>query len=668
MNRVCNLRVSRPGHSWKFGLCCLSFCLLLLTAPARLVAAGSVSFWDGSVIPSIPSAADTNAYELGLKFESTAGGYIQGIRFYKGPDNPGPHRGNLWTLDGSNLATVMFTNETATGWQEQRFAAPIPITSNTTYIASYHAPAGGYAFDALFFTGKGHTNLPLCALPSGVDGSNGVFFVGPASSFPTESFEDANYWVDLVYVDSLPPDTNSPMVISITPTNGATEVSIAGAVTITFNEPMNPATVTSNAIFLLTATSNVVPSLVSYDTGSFKATLQPAGWLNPDETYTVWVTGGSSGAMDLATNALAADLASWFTTQLPDQTPPLCSPVNPTAGTAGVGFGAGVTVVFNEPMLPSTINASTFLLYDATGNAVLASVSYDPGAFTATLQPSSPLSLGQTYTAAVQGGESGVTDRAANALAVDFVWSFTITTHYPPNLWDSNCIPVLFAEDDTNAYELGVKFQSAIDGYIHGIRFYKGADNVGPHVGNLWTLSGSNLASITFSNETATGWQEQFFDTPVPIASNTTYIASYHAPGGVYAVTDNFFTGKGHTNYPLQALACGVDGVNGVFNPGPASAFPTNVCNDANYWVDIVFTSEATPAPVPFAITSITVSDELATITWESVSNRTYRLQYKNEITDPVWIELPEDVVATGPSCAITNATGGATHRFYRVK
>jgi hypothetical protein len=556
MNRVCNLRVSRPGHSWKFGLCCLSFCLLLLTTSGRLVAAASVSFWDGSVLPSIPSAADTNAYELGLKFQSTADGYIQGVRFYKGPENPGPHRGNLWSLGGSNLATVMFTNETATGWQEQRFAAPIPITSNTTYIASYFAPAGGYAFDALFFAGIGHTNLPLCALPSGVNGSNGVFFVGPASSFPTESFEDANYWVDLVYVDSLPPDTNAPMVMSINPTNGATDVSIAGA----------------------------------------------------------------------------------------------------------------VMIIFNEPMLPSTINASTFLLYDATGNAVLASVSSDPGVFTATLQPTRPLSLGQTYTAAIKGGVSGVTDLAANALAVDFVWSFTTATHYPPNLWGSNCIPALFAEDDTNAYELGVKFQSAIDGYIHGIRFYKGADNAGPHVGNLWTLSGSNLATITFSNETAAGWQEQRFAAPVPIAPNTTYVASYHAPGGVYAITDYFFTGKGHTNYPLQALACGVDGVNGVFNPGPASAFPTNACYDANYWVDIVFASEAAPAPAPFAITSITVSDELAIITWESVSNRNYRLQYKNEITNPVWIEVPEDVVATGPSCTLTNATGGATHRFYRVK
>ena len=56
-----------------------------------------------------------------------------------------------------------------------------------------------------------------------------------------------------------------------------------------------------------------------------------------------------------------------------------------------------------------------------------------------------------------------------------------------------------------------------MDGYITGVRFYKGAGNVGPHVGNLWTGAGTLLGSAAFAAETASGWQEVRFATAAPI-------------------------------------------------------------------------------------------------------------------------------------------------------
>jgi hypothetical protein len=38
--------------------------------------------------------------------------------------------------------------------------------------------------------------------------------------------------------------------------------------------------------------------------------------------------------------------------------------------------------------------------------------------------------------------------------------------------------------------ELGVKFQSSVAGTITAIRFYKGPQNTGTHVGNLWSAAG----------------------------------------------------------------------------------------------------------------------------------------------------------------------------------
>jgi hypothetical protein len=80
-----------------------------------------------------------------------------------------------------------------------------------------------------------------------------------------------------------------------------------------------------------------------------------------------------------------------------------------------------------------------------------------------------------------------------------------------------------------------------------------------------------------------------FFATPVAIASNTVYVASYHANNGHYSADVNYFLEKGVDNPPLHALANGVSGPNGAYAYGTSSAFPDQSWNAANYWVDVMF-------------------------------------------------------------------------------
>ena len=63
---------------------------------------------------------------------------------------------------------------------------------------------------------------------------------------------------------------------------------------------------------------------------------------------------------------------------------------------------------------------------------------------------------------------------------------------------------------------------------------------------------GTLLASATFSGETASGWQEVQFATPVAITANTTYVASYYTPSGFYSVTRPYFTSQ-VSSPPLRA-------------------------------------------------------------------------------------------------------------------
>jgi len=135
-----------------------------------------------------------------------------------------------------------------------------------------------------------------------------------------------------------------------------------------------------------------------------------------------------------------------------------------------------------------------------------------------------------------------------------------------------------------------MKFRSDVAGSITGARFYKGSQNTGTHVGNLWSSSGQLLATVTFSNETASGWQQASFSSPVQITANTTYVISYHTNAGFYAATSGYFNGASAGAWPLVGLASGTDGANGVYAYGN-TAFPTNSFNATNYWVDVVFTS-----------------------------------------------------------------------------
>ena len=153
---------------------------------------------------------------------------------------------------------------------------------------------------------------------------------------------------------------------------------------------------------------------------------------------------------------------------------------------------------------------------------------YDDVLKKVTLDPAQDLGLGATYTAIL----SGARDLANNPVAT-VSWSFTTSTNVTnASFWgSSSATPATPSANDTQSVEVGVKFQVDVDGYITGLRFYKGTNNTGTHVGHLWTASGTLLATVTFANESATGWQPATFSSPVAVSANTTYVASYYAAG-----------------------------------------------------------------------------------------------------------------------------------------
>jgi parallel beta-helix repeat protein len=152
--------------------------------------------------------------------------------------------------------------------------------------------------------------------------------------------------------------------------------------------------------------------------------------------------------------------------------------------------------------------------------------------------------------------------------------------------------------------EVGMKFFSNIDGYISGLRFYKGDGGQGLHIGNLWSINGTNLATATFTAETASGWQTVTLSTPVAITANTIYVVSYFSQHGDYVKNDPYFT-TNMVNGPLTALGWSASQPNGVYKYSSSSAFPDQnaYVGSTNYWADVIFTSSSSSSPSSFVLT-----------------------------------------------------------------
>jgi phosphodiesterase/alkaline phosphatase D-like protein len=497
------------------------------------------TIWPSSALPTTPSSTDTQAVELGVKLRSDTAGYITAIRFYKGGGNSGTHVGSLWSATGSLLARATFANESPSGWQRADLSTPVAIAANTTYVASYHAPSGGYARDPNFFA-AGVDAPPLHALATGVDGPNGLYAYGAAPSFPVNSYQATNYWVDVVF-DTNGTDLVAPEIAAIAATN-----------------------VTTNSATIVWSSFEAASSQVEFGT------------------------------------------------------------------TPGYGSSTSETTarVTSHSVALSGLTASTTYHYrvksrDAAGNL------------------------------ATSGDRTFNTDAPPNC---------------PCTIWNASSVPATASQADTQAVQLGVRFRSDVNGYITGLRFYKGAQNTGSHRANLWTNAGALLATAVFSNETASGWQQVAFSAPVAVTAGTTYVASYHAPNGGYSTTSDAFAAAGVDSPPLHALRDGVTGANGVYAYGPSGTFPINTYRSTNYWVDVVFALSATDtiAPAISGVGSGSITSASASISWTTDEPADSQVEYGVGVAYGSQTSL--DATAVSSHSATVAGLSPNTTYHYRVR
>ncbi len=268
----------------------------------------------------------------------------------------------------------------------------------------------------------------------------------------------------------------------------------------------------------------------------------------------------------------------------PGSTPPTVTAATPSGGSPGNPVSVAPTTTFSQAVLPGTVS---FTLMDSASHAVDGSVSLNGTDRVATFTPTNSLAPDAAYTATVSGAQNS----SGTPMNSSYSWSFTTAgAQCPCTVWPDTAQPSVPSANDSGAINLGVKFTTDVNGWVAGIRFYKGAANSGAHIGSLWSSSGTLLGQVTFTSESATGWQEAYFSSPVPVTAGTTYVASYFAPHGGYAADPATFASAGVADPPLYALQSSASGGDGVYIYGDSPEFSNSTYNATNYWVDVVFT------------------------------------------------------------------------------
>jgi Ice-binding-like/Bacterial Ig-like domain len=370
-----------------------------IAGPGGVAVAGAVTYGGGTAtfVPSTSLAANT----------------VYTATITTGAQNPlgtGLAVNYVWTF--TTGLPVVLTTIPANG--------AMAVAVNTVVSATFDEVMDATTFTGATFTVKGPGAAPVAGTIS-YAGSTATFTptnVLAASTLFTATITTGakdltgfGLAADYIWTFTTAPP---PTVVSTVPTNLAAGVAINTLVSATFSAAMDPATITGTTFTLTGPGATPVAGVVT-SSGS-TATFTPTNILAANTLFTATIT---TGAKDPTGNPLAANYVWTFTTAPP---PTVISTVPANAATV-VALNAAISATFSEAMAPATIDATTFLLTGPGTTQVAGTVTY--AGTTASFTPTSALAGGTLFKATIT---TGAADPTGNALAANYVWTFTTAT------------------------------------------------------------------------------------------------------------------------------------------------------------------------------------------------------------------------------------------------
>jgi hypothetical protein len=271
----------------------------------------------------IPTGSNTyhedfgQGIELGLKIVPNMNGYITSLRFYKPlMSSATSHVGHVWDGQENLLATATTVGESDYGWQEATLSTPLFVNRGQVYIVSFGFLESSYQATFGQFTAP-MTTAGFTAYPSGDSrntasgsGTGNSVYTYAAGQYPGNPGANNYYHIDAVFsVDAS--DTLPLTVVKAEPANDSYAVKRSAPIRLTFDQPLNPATVTTANVQLRDGNNQLVARSVSFDQGKRAVTITPSSALAQNTRYSVVVT---SAVTDVRGISLDQDYSWSFTT------------------------------------------------------------------------------------------------------------------------------------------------------------------------------------------------------------------------------------------------------------------------------------------------------------------------------------------------------------------
>ncbi len=368
---------------------------LTLSADARRV----------TFVPSSPLAVST-AYTV----------TVSGLRDYTG--NPMTPFSSAFTTRAlaanDTTAPAVVAISPLNGASGVSVTSPISVTVSEAIVASLVGPAsvpiyavvngqfvqvaGSYSVDA---AGTTITFVPQSAYP----GATLIWAYINATSTMTDYAGNLLPFTQRSFTTASVADTTAPVVIGVTPVNGAVDVGLNAVVTLTFSESLAPATVSNSTFELFAGSERLFPS-VQRSADNRTVTLSTS--LPSDALVTIVAT---SGVTDLSGNALAHFTSTFMTAAARETTAGRVTTQRPDSGTT-VAADTPITLVLSEPVAPETVAAA--LRVSQNGTLVGGTVAVTSAGTTIEFVPTVPWAAG----ALVQIFLEGAQDLAGNAITM----------------------------------------------------------------------------------------------------------------------------------------------------------------------------------------------------------------------------------------------------------
>ncbi len=315
---------------------------------------------------------------------------------------------------------------------------------------------------------------------------------------------------------------SAPTISSVSPSDGATDVSIDTTITATFNEDMDDTTITTST-FTVSDGTNHVNGTVSYTAGT--ATFTPDNHLDEGGNYTATIT---TDVKNQSGDALDSDYTWSFETD--EDLSPKVTEVSPGNDAIDVAGNSSISATFDKDLDATTLTTDTFTLSDGT-NAVSGTVSYSDRV--ATFSAETYFDGTTTYTATLT---TNIKDSGGEAMSENYSWSFK--TDKVPVLPDSGDDIALTVVGEDSEYQIHpLSFTDNGDTITDNntlLMWPKAIDNISKN----WSAAQTHCADLT--TDDYTDWRiptiKEFqsifeLDQVFPVVDNTTYFTGITGTG-----------------------------------------------------------------------------------------------------------------------------------------